>query len=55
MSLSSLRALAGLASAEALAIQGNGKLPDCEVEWLAKRVNLPAPHGQNGPTGNCTR
>jgi hypothetical protein len=55
MSLSSLRALAGLASAGALAIQGNGMLPECEVEWLAKRVNVPAASGQNGPAGSCTQ
>jgi hypothetical protein len=53
MSLSSLRGLGALATASTLAIQGNRSLPECEVEWLAKRVNVPAPRGQNGPAGTC--
>jgi hypothetical protein len=53
MSLSSLRGLGALATANTLAIQGNRSLPECEVEWLAKRVNAPAPRNQNGPAGTC--
>jgi hypothetical protein len=53
VSLSSLRALAALSTASSLSIQGNRSLPECEVEWLAKRVNVPAARGQNGPAGSC--
>jgi hypothetical protein len=53
MSLSSLRGLSALSMASSLSIQGNRSLPECEVEWLAKRVNVPAARGQNGPPGSC--
>jgi hypothetical protein len=46
--------LTGLTSAGSIAIDGNRKLPQCEVDWLAKRVNSPTPAGQNDPTGTCS-
>jgi hypothetical protein len=53
-SLTSLRALTGLAAANSMTINGNRSLPECDVEWLAKRVKLPTPSGQNGPMGACS-
>lgn len=52
--LVSLRALSGLKSAgSAMAIDGNAQLPKCEVAWLAGRLNLAVPSGNNGPDGTC--
>jgi hypothetical protein len=51
-SLTSLRALTALTAAGGLDVGNNRRLPQCEVEWLAKRLNL-APTGPNGPPGMC--
>jgi hypothetical protein len=51
-----LNSLHGLASLKALAqldINGNTRLPQCEVEWLSKQVGLSAPGAMNGPIGPC--
>lgn len=53
--LSTLRELEALTSASALSIAGNQSLPECEVEWLAGRLSLPKPEGQNGPEGVCAK
>ena len=53
-SLISLRALSGLTSAGSMYVADNRRLPQCEVEWLAKRLNLPVSMDiPNGPPGTC--
>jgi hypothetical protein len=53
--LASLRALAALTSVGSLDISDNRRLPQCEIEWLAKQTNSFAPPlGNNGPAGMCT-
>ena len=52
--LTSLRKLSAITSTPArLSIGGNSVLPQCEVEWLAKRLNTEVPAGTNGPPGMC--
>lgn len=50
-SLTSLRGLSALSMASSVDVSGNQRLPQCEVEWLYKRINQTAPIGQNGPSG----
>jgi hypothetical protein len=48
-----LRALADLESVGKLALHDNPRLPQCEAERLASRLNQPAPSPTNGPPGAC--
>ncbi|HKP59099.1 MAG TPA: hypothetical protein VJV78_20395, partial [Polyangiales bacterium] len=53
-SLISLRALSALTSAGSMYVADNRRLPQCEVEWLAKRLNIPVSMDTpNGPPGTC--
>jgi hypothetical protein len=53
--LTSLHALSALTSITGgLDISANRRLPECEVDWLLKRIKAPAqPPGVNGPQGTC--
>ena len=51
--LTSLRPLAALERVGLLTLQNNAMLPQCEVDWLAKRLSKEVPAGVNGPPGMC--
>ena len=51
--LLSLRGLSGLTNAGKISIQGNHRLPQCEVDWLGARLGIALPGPLNGPPGMC--
>ncbi|HKU43821.1 MAG TPA: hypothetical protein VJR89_36930 [Polyangiales bacterium] len=51
--LDSLRALDQLISGGTVAIHDNPSLFQCEVDWLANRLHITLPTGENGPAGTC--
>ena len=52
-SLTSLHALSSLGSVGSMIIELNRRLPQCEIEWLAKRIMNAVQASDNGPPGMC--
>jgi hypothetical protein len=51
--LTSLHALASLKSVPGVAVTGNPRLPECEVTWLGKQLQIDVQTGSNGSSGTC--
>jgi hypothetical protein len=51
--LTSLHALTSLKSAPGAAVIGNPRLPECEVTWLGKQLQIDVQTGSNGSSGTC--